>query len=242
MSERELKQRKILLEYVIDYRKSENRVENRQVSNGIFNKAVRNTISKEEASRFHVVLWDVIPLEDWKRGICNVPYIKRLEELKHIMSTMQSHKVSLVEGKTVSTMQEIHEFYDEMIARGQEGAMVKPANMIWENRRSKQCLKLKEIKDATLRCVGVTPHSKRPHLIGSLECETADGKVQVSIGAGLDERDREQPPEYFVDKLIDMQYNALITSRGNATMSMFLPRYCGIRLDQDSADTLEKLK
>lgn len=216
-------------------------INNRQTSNGIFNKAVRGTIKLEEAQKFHLVLWDLIPLNDWKNEYSSVQYKDRFIKLISIIDVLEQQNVSLIETKIVSTLEEAQEFYLEMLERKEEGAMLKNDDMPWEAKRSKHCLKLKETKSATLLCIGTTPHSKNPTWVGSIECQTSDGLLSVSIGSGLTEDDRKQPPEYFLNKLIDMEYNALITSKGSNTVSMFLPRYKSIRLDQNTADTLEHL-
>ena len=215
-------------------------VQDRKTGNGIFNRAVRNTITLSEALKFHAVLWDVIDYDKWLDGFDETPYNKRLSVLVDIMESIPSHKASIVESKIVSTHTECQRFYEHMIEQGYEGAMMKVATMPWESKRSKFVLKLKETKDATLKCISVTPHSKDASLIGSIECITECGKLNVSIGSGLTDKDRQQSPEYFLNKLIDMQYNMLITGK-DKTYSMFLPRYRGIRLDQNEADTLEKL-
>lgn len=220
----------------------ENGMQDRKTGNGIFNKAVRKTISQKEALSLHAVLWDVVELDKWKTGHDSTPYTERLKHLVDCVDQLPSHQASLVETKIVSTHYEAQKFYERMIAAGFEGAMIKVASMPWENKRSKFVLKMKETKDATLRCVAVQAHSKNKELIGSLECVTEDGKLRVSIGAGLTEDDRKQKPEYFLNKLIDMQYNMLINSKNSSEYSMFLPRYMGIRLDQNEADTLEKLQ
>jgi ATP-dependent DNA ligase len=215
-------------------------VQDRKTGNGIFNKAVRNTITLEEALSLHAVLWDVIDYDKWMDGFDETPYNSRLNELISIMENIPSHKASIVESNVVSTHEECQSFYENMIEQGFEGAMMKVATMPWESKRSKFVLKLKETKDATLKCISVTPHSKNSNLIGSIECVSECGKLVVSIGSGLTDEDRKKDPEYFLNKLIDMQYNMLITSK-DKTYSMFLPRYRGIRLDQNEADTLEKL-
>lgn len=220
----------------------ENGMQDRKTGNGIFNKAVRKTISLKEALSFHAVLWDVIELDKWKTGYDSTPYTERLKQLIGYVDKLPSHQASLVETKIVSTYYEAQKFYGRMIDAGFEGAMIKVASMPWENKRSKYVLKMKETNDATLRCVAVLPHSKNPSLIGSLECVTSDGLLRTSVGSGLTDDDRKQPVEYFLNKLIDVQYNMLITCKNKTEYSMFLPRYMRIRLDQNCADTLEKLK
>ena len=215
----------------------------RKTSGGYFNKAVRNTISKEEAEKLHAVLWDVVDYQKWLDGYDETPYNQRFDSLVNILTEMNDAqmRVSLVESEAVSTHAECQKFYEHMLEQGYEGAMIKIATMPWQAKRSKFVLKLKETNDATLLCVGVQPHSKNPELIGSLECQTSCGKLKVSIGSGLTEEDRKRDASYFVGKLVDMQYNMLITSKNSDDHSMFLPRYRSLRLDQKVADTLDHL-
>lgn len=217
-------------------------VHDRKTGNGIFNQAVRGTISKENAEKVVVVLWDQISSNKWHAGYDPTPYRTRFNTLNMTYESMSKDKVRIVKSKTVSTHEECFDFYQERLSEKLEGAMVKDADGPWEDRRSYYVLKMKEVKQATLKCVGVTPHSKYPNLIGSLECESADGLLQVSIGSGLTQEDRERDPSYFVGSLIEMFFNALITKRGSDTISMFLPRYDYVRTDRTEADTLEHIK
>lgn len=217
-------------------------VQDRKTGNGIFNKAVRGTISKEEAEKLHVVLWDLIPLDKWNAGYDNTHYIKRLEALEKIVATTVTTKFSVVETKIVDTVEEALVFYIEKLGEGEEGAMIKNIDMPWENRRSKFMLKLKSTKSTTLLCVDVKPHKKHPNLIGSLECVTSDNKLRVSIGSGLKQEDREKDPKEFIGSLIDVMYNMLIIAKGSDEYALFLPRYNGFRLDQQQADTLQHIQ
>lgn len=217
------------------------KIANRQTGNGIFNKCVRGTVSLGEAITLHAVLWDVISLDKWKTGYDATPYKTRLEDLNTYLNSVPSHKASLCEGRVVSTMRECEKFYDMQISLKNEGAMIKSVDMPWEAKRSTHVLKMKEENDATLVCIGVEPHSKNPNLIGALNCETACGKLKVSIGSGLGDKEREATPETFIGAMIDLQYNTLIKSKTSDTYSMFLPRFRSIRTDVTVADTLEKL-
>jgi ATP-dependent DNA ligase len=216
--------------------------QDRKASNGIFNKAVRSTITKEEATKFHVILWDVIPIDAWKSGFYSTPYIDRLKLLSQMTENMPSHRASIVETKIVSYHYEVQKFYEKMLSLGYEGAIVKTSSMPWENKRSKQMLKLKEVKDTSLLCVGVQRHSKNPNWIGSLDCETSDGKLKVSIGSGLTEADRMLPATHYIDKIIDVKYNMIISNKNTDEKSLFLPRYMGIRHDQSIADSIDKIR
>ena len=221
------------------------KIRDRKTSNGIFNKAVRGTISPEEAASLRFVVWDLISLDEFRSGKGTEKYKSRFEKLSKTLKTLSkadSKFVTLVPSKEINTMAEGMEFYADQVAAGEEGAMLKLLDGVWEDKRVKTILKLKEIQDATLRCVGVKPHSKNPKLIGSLECITECGLLEVSIGTGLSGDDRKRPASDFVGNLIDMKFNQLILGRSSETYSMFLPVYRAIRADVKEADTLAKLK
>lgn len=218
--------------------------ESRKVSNGLYNKAVRGTLSKEEAAQLHFVVWDLISLSEFKARKGTTPYKERLANLETLIKFNQQYasRISLVQSKFISTVREAEEFYAEMLAAGEEGAMLKLSDSVWCDERSNEVLKLKQEQEATLRCVGVTPHTKKFGQIGSLSLETSCGKLFVSCGSGLNDDDRLKDPSEFVNKLIDIKFNALIQARGRESWSMFLPIFKNIRYDVTEADTLDKLQ
>jgi hypothetical protein len=58
----------------------------RQKGNGILNKAVKGTISLEEASMVCAVLWDVVPYDAFVRGECKMPYQMRFNLLEGFLN------------------------------------------------------------------------------------------------------------------------------------------------------------
>ncbi len=216
----------------------------RKTSNGIYNKAVRETISVEEAEKLHFVVWDLIPIAEFRARKGTTPYRTRLANLESILSQNKefSKSVSLVESEYIHSVAEGQEFYARMLARKEEGAMLKLANAPWEDDRSSNILKLKEELEGTLRCVATIPHNKKPGQIGSLVLQTRCGLLETQCGSGLTDEDRVKDPSEFVNKLVDVKYNALIKSKGRDTYSMFLPIFKNLRVDILEADTLKKLK
>lgn len=219
------------------------KIANRQTGNGIFNKAVRNTISKDEAETFHFVVWDLIPIDKFKEGKDVTPYRERLSKLeKMVKDNPYNLKISLIESVEFNTLDECLKFAEDKIFDGQEGAIVKMDPLIWENKRSKDQIKIKEEKTGEFRCIGVKPHSKNPELIGSLDFASEDNKIIFNCGSGLTDEDRKKSPSDFIDFIFEVQYNSLIKSKGSDTYSLFLPVKPKIRLDKDKANTYEDLK
>lgn len=219
------------------------KIQNRQTGNGIFNKAVRNTISKDEAENFHFVVWDLIPIDKFKQGKDETPYRTGRFAKLHQMVKSNPHnlKISLIESKEFDDLDSCLQYAEEKILEGQEGAIIKMDPLYWVGNRSKDQIKIKEEKTAEFRCVGVKQHSKNPELIGSLDFESECGEIAFNCGSGLTDEDRIRPHDYFVDNIFEVQYNALIKAKGSNTYKLFLPVKPRIRLDKDKANTLKDL-
>lgn len=222
--------------------KSETGVEDRKTGNGFFTKAVRGTIKPEEAIKFSYVVWDMIPLDDFNAGHCSIAYKKRMLDLLEASVKFTPGRVSIVESKVVSSLEEAQTFYEEMLELGEEGAIIKFIDSPWENKRSKFMIKLKEEKDCDALVIGVTPHKKQPGWIGSLTCQTSDGKVLFDVGSGLTDEDRQKDAKVYLDKIVEVKYNSLITSKGKDTYSLFLPVFVKVRYDKTKANSFKELK
>jgi ATP-dependent DNA ligase len=221
------------------------KVQPRKVSNGLYTKAVRGTLSKEEAAQLHYIVWDMIPADEFWAGQGTETYKVRLKKLQEKINSLPANvksRMSLIPTKIINFVHEAQTFYGEMLGAGEEGAMLKLLDSKWCDERSKDVLKLKEEKEATLRCVGVIPHAKKPGQIGSLELATECGLLTTSCGSGLTDDDRKKDPSEYIGQLIDIKFNALIQSKHRDTWSMFLPIFKNIRYDVTGADTLAKLK
>jgi DNA ligase-1 len=212
----------------------------RQESNGLYTKAVRGTLSKEESEKFTYVIWDVVPEEEYLAGIGEESYTTRFAKLE---SAKFSKKVEIVESKFANTIDECLVFYQAMRDRGEEGAVIKVAESVWEDARSKNMVKLKAINDIDAVCVGVEPgQGKYANMIGALLCEDSTGELKFSVGTGLKDDDRKKDPSYYIGLIVECTYNEIITAKGRSTKSLFLPVYKQVRLDKKTANSLGELK
>lgn len=217
-------------------------VEDRKTGNGFFTKAVRGTIKLEEAARFHCVLWDAIPLADFNAGFSARKYTDRLSDLLGYVDTMNPNIVSVVESKFISNIEQAQAFYEEMLAQGEEGAVLKFADMPWEDRRSKKMIKLKEELDIDAEVVSVTEHKKINGWVGALTCKTSDGLLTFDVGSGFTDADRQKPFDYYVGKIVKCKYNAVISNKSSSIKSLFLPVFVEVRHDKKAANSLAELK
>jgi DNA ligase-1 len=154
----------------------------RSLSNGICNKATKNTLSQEEADSLVLVAWDIIPYDDFLDGRCDIPLKTRLVSLGAIVEHLGNkgvNKILEAEGKPVKSLAEVYAYYQEMIERGEEGCMLKDLNDPWEDIRSKKIIKFKEEKTAEFRITGwIEGKDALEGNLGSLNCESEDGIVK----------------------------------------------------------------
>jgi ATP-dependent DNA ligase len=227
----------------------------RKTGNGIINKAMKGTISEDEASRVHVVVWDIMPLADWKNKKCIWPYEMRLHTLEDALPK-DMPKLKIIPTRMVNSLNEAYDFFDKMLANGKEGCILKNLKGIWKNSSSgnPDCVKMKKKDPADLKCTGTYPHKKdyvmrgkvkvdTSNWIGGLNLESADGKIVVNSGSGLNDELRAKPPEYFIDYIWEVEYNEIVDAenRTDGTLSMFLPIIKERRDpgDKDEADSYE---
>ena len=212
---------------------------NRKLGNGFYTKAVRGTLTEKEAKQFTYKIWDCVPVEEYaNKGTMSYNTRRQL-----IADAGFSGNVSQVYGEKINTLEECMEFYSRMRTDGQEGAIIKVASAVWEDKRSKNYVKLKAVNDCDARCVGIEEGTgKYAGMIGSLKCETEDGLVQFSVGTGLKDDDRKKDHSFYLNNIIECTYNEVISAKGKTTKSLFLPVYKQVRTDKNVANTLEELK
>lgn len=211
----------------------------RKTSNGIVNKAVKGTISKEEATLIHLMCWDKVDFTS------TITYDHRIHELGARCSRLPADsKIKLLATHVVNNEDEVHTFFEECIAAGEEGCMVKNMKSRWVPKRSKEIGKVKAEEVADLKVVAIEQGTnKYAGKMGALVCETSDGLLRVNVGTGFSDDDREvYYDNSILDKIIEVKYNQLITSKSKDKASLFLPRFVSVRVDKDVANSLGELK
>lgn len=214
------------------------KVLDRQTGNGILNKANKGTISEKEAKQVHAQLWDVIPYVMFTDGYAPFTYESRFAKLQ---SKTLPAKLHVVESTVVNSLEEAQEIFEGYLNDGFEGIILKDKSGIWEDKRSKTQIKFKGEEECDLLVVSTNPHKKDPTLIGSLNCESADGVLKVSVGSGLTDLTRALPSSFYVGKIVAVKYNMRIKNT-SGEQSLFLPILIEVREDKDVADTAELIK
>lgn len=217
----------------------------RQTGNGILNRANKGTISAEQAAMVHATVWDVIPYVLFGDGYCATPYSTRFNSLKKLVDQIPASgkKIWLVASDIVENIDEANVKFEEYLALGLEGIILKDGSGVWEDKRAKHQIKFKGELECDLKIVGVEEGTgKYAGMLGALLCESADGVIEVRAGSGFtDEQRKELWQQNLVDKIVAIKYNTRIKNKLGKE-SLFLPIVLEVRDDKEVADSSKDIK
>ena len=227
-------------------RDKKNKVLDRKTGNGILNKAVKGTQSMEEGQSVCAVLWDLIPYDDFQKGVCNLAYEIRLKALLYRTdpNRLTDLRVIVVETFTVENIDEARGHFERYLNNGQEGIILKSKKMFWEDKRSRQQIKFKGELECDLKVVEWQEGTgKNVGRLGALICESADGLIRVGVGTGFTDEERTLLTESAsLLKIVTVKYNARIKDKRSDVDSLFLPVFVEIREDKTVADHSRVIK
>ena len=211
----------------------------RTTGNGIGNKAVRGTISMEEAGMMIFTAWDIVDFTS------TLPYSERFAELTTRFSLMFDDMTStnfrLIESMIANNLDDADHMLAKAWAEGEEGLILKNMHAPWVPKRTKDLGKIKAEEEADLILIGIEEgKNKYTGMVGALVCETSDGLLRVNVGTGL--TDDQRKLTYELGSIITVKYNAIISKEGSHIKSLFLPVFIDVRLDKNIANSLKELK
>lgn len=212
----------------------------RQTGNGILNKANKGTIKLEEAKKVHAQLWDMIPYAYFVTGHCPTSYVLRFTNLS---GKTFPDRIHLVETSLVNSLEEAQTIFEEYLANGDEGIILKDGYGEWEDKRAKHQIKFKGELECDLKIVDVEEGTgKYEGMLGAIVCESADGILRVNVGSGFsDEQRKTFKKSDLIDRIVAIKYNMRSKNKAGDE-SLFLPIFVELREDKDVADAIGDIK
>jgi DNA ligase-1 len=193
------------------------------------------------------LIYNVFDLEDadtLKSGKGIIPFDVRRSTLEGVFNTYKTSSLVLADSFLTKEKEDIYAYYNKIVANGGEGVILKNPEHVYECKRSKNWIKLKEVNDCDLIITGWYPgEGKREGFIGGFYCEDKSGTIKVKVGAGFTDKDLEnlsKDPDSLAGSICAIQYNVIISDK-NDNWSLFLPRFIEIRNDKDVADDMSSL-
>ena len=189
-----------------------------------------------EAGDARLVLFDCLPLVEFKQGVSVMGLRRRREFLKNWQNIFaDSGFIEIVAQREfdLDVLTDEFEFKDynqEMVEAGYEGIMIKDPDSKYECKRSTAWLKQKPFIEVSLAVTGYEEGTGRnKDRLGALICEGEDsGKtISVNCGSGFSDSDRSElwaGRDSLVGQVVEVRADA-ITQNQDGTYSLRFPRF-----------------
>lgn len=217
----------------------------RQVGNGILNSLLQGGDLPAGHTVCYLV-WDVIPYSAAvPGGKCDTEMATRRQMLK---TMVEGHDhIAVIPHRVVHSLADATAHYNELLAEGKEGTIVKNPFGVWKDTTSKDCVKFKLAVNVDLKLIGFVPgNGKNAATFGSARMSTACGQLVVDVSGFTDaaRADIWARREHLlsVERVFTVCANQVLKPGPNNELhSLFLPRVVEERLDKVNADTLDEV-
>ena len=186
-------------------------------------------------------LFDVIPLDDFEKGVWNIDQKTRSDMVKLWVDTYQDLLPNvtyvaneLVDLDTKQGQQRFKEINQRAIEGGYEGIMIKDPKAPYECKRSTAWLKLKPFIEVSLSVTAVEEGTGRNvGKLGALVCEGIDDgrNISVNVGSGFSDNDRDSfwsGRNTLIDQVVEVRADA-VTQNQDGSYSLRFPRFLRFR-------------
>lgn len=237
----------------------------RTTGNGIIQKFGKDTGNIFDAENVLAVLWDVLPYEAYRNKNWKVPRKDRREILVAALAKLDSPRIRMVEFKEVQNFAEAVAYNTEVMARGDEGTILKDERGPWKAHTSPWQLKLKLKFEIDLKVVGFEEGAdgkKFKDSLGALIIESECGMLRCKVGTGFKEKfcpakDKGTKKEYsddmvrqyiwdnrdeFLGKIVTVEANDIVQDRNSDILKLFLPVFVEWRHDKDQYDDITRIR
>ena len=178
-------------------------------------------------SKSEFVVHDYLTYDEYHNGKAVKEYIDRHGDIRK-RGVPNEIRVS---NYIASNMKQLDELLDKVVKLGYEGLMLKQPDWLWKDTKSRkiECAKYKKRPTADLLCIGVTEGTgKYEGMIGALVLQDSNGR-QVQVGSGLSDHERSKHDEWFVGKVIEIEYEQLMDT-------YIQPTYIHVRVDKTAKE------
>jgi DNA ligase-1 len=219
---------------------SESMVLDGEVMSDDFQTLMREIHRKDGAKTDDAVLnlFDIVPLSDFKQGKCGLSILKRKQLLEDLELPNNIKRVEYVRMNLSDEdgQKQFADYNKLCIDRGYEGIMIKPANGIYECKRSALWLKVKPFIEVSLKVVDVEEGTGRnAGKLGALIVEGTDMDkfIRTNVGSGLTDENREEywkARDKLIGQVVEVRADAITQNQeADGEYSLRFPRFLRFR-------------
>ena len=187
-------------------------------------------------------LFDILPLENFKKGIFEREYTKRISDLKEIYEKyfLNSTNIKLLTSILVDLdkkdgMKKFQDFNRNSLLKGYEGMMIKDPSSFYECKRSTTWLKSKPFIEISLKVKDYEEGTGRNKgKLGALIAEGEDENkfFRLNIGSGFTDEQRDsfwKEKEQLIGKIVEVRADSVSKSKDGNHWSLRFPRFKSFR-------------
>jgi ATP-dependent DNA ligase len=201
---------------------------------GSFSNALR-------AIRFTV--WDAITVDEYFEQRSTIEYSRRLYDLRRVLNERKSTMISEVAMHEVESYEDAIRCFQEALADGQEGTILKAIDGGWKDGKPNWQIKMKLEMDVDLRITGFNYGTgKNINVISSVNAESSDGRV-VTRPTGINEAMMQHitdNQEALLGTIVECKCSGL-SQDSEGRYSLLHPVFKSLRDDKDTCDDLQSI-
>ena len=207
----------------------------------LMRQARRKDNVQAEDSVFNI--FDIIPLEDFRRGHWNAQLSKRidlLDAMRPVIENMPNVELLphiMVDLDTAAGKDQLERYAKDNVNAGFEGIMIKEMNAPYICKRSTDWMKWKPTITVDLEVIGVEEGTGRNKgRLGALVCSGEDDSkfITVNVGSGFSDIDRDElwrDRNLVIGKTCEILCD-VITQNQDGSYSLRFPRFVRFRDDK----------
>lgn len=188
-------------------------------------------IARESFERTQSVVMDQTPdVNAWREVSYNIfdapmqkgGLLERLSVVQKYIDSLDNaskSRIKIIAQHKIKNRQELDKMLDEIVKIGGEGVVIREPTHAYKWGKSNKDLKYKRFIDAECQVISLNEgKGKFKNMLGSITCETKDGK-RFKIGSGFSDEVRLNPPK--IGEIITYKYLNL-TSKGIPRFAVFM--------------------
>jgi ATP-dependent DNA ligase len=187
---------------------------------------LRGPKTAQTSTKHNYKVFDYLTLVEYSNGIV-APYNQRYYKLAISGIAIDN----IAKHTTVYSQVDLDSLLAATVKAGYEGLMCMHSKWLWKDTKSRtiEFCKYKKRPTVDLLCIDTLEgEGKYTGVTGSLVLQDSKGRI-VKVGSGLSDSDRCKTPDYFIGKIVEIEYEHIMAT-------YIQPTFIAIRQDKTIGD------